>query len=246
MIIGTFMGNFGNCLFQYCFSRMLQERTGYQLWFLPEDIKKLTRHFPAIVTGVEGRAVDGEPEFIVGEGTIRHSRTITMDEIAGICLAETGKVLRIIGYFERSYLYLPERDKIRSWIPVRHQALTCAVVNIRGGDRRDHALEEANYYRQAISRLRHTPVIVTDDPDWDFVRSFGLPVYHQNPLADFEFCASAPELVISRSTFSWWAAFLGRPGQHVIQPEPQTLWRCPGEYFYGYLGVPEWEKIRLP
>lgn len=245
MIYASFMGNFGNCLFQYCFSRMLQERMKYALTFEPESIAKLTKHFPGVVTAFPGAVMHG-PDFIVGEGTMRHSRTMTMDELAWVCQGEVDKRLRVVGYFERSYWYLPERDKIRSWIPVEHLPIGFSVVNIRGGDRRDHTLEEADYYRKAVNMVLFRPVIVTDDPDWDFVRSFGLQVYHRTPLVDFELCASAPELVIGRSTFSWWAAFLGRKGQRVIQPEPQTLWRCPGEYFYGYLGVPEWEKVAIP
>jgi hypothetical protein len=244
MMYASFMGNFGNCLFQYTFSRLLQEQLGYSLSFPRKEIAKLTCHFPGIATSIDGSIVDDGPELVVDEASVHDDPQISIEAVANECRPHQRRIC-ICGYFERSYWYAPARERIRTWIPFdRAKPSNCPVINIRGGDRRDMTLEEADYYRAAIQRIGPDAIIVTEDPSWDFVNSLGLPVVHRSPLEDFQLCATASELVIGRSTFSWWAAFLGN-ARRVIQPEPKTTWRSRDQYFFGYLGMPDWEKIEI-
>ncbi|MBK6762525.1 MAG: alpha-1,2-fucosyltransferase [Micrococcales bacterium] len=107
-------------------------------------------------------------------------------------------------------------------------------VHIRRGDYVALAqTAETSWYQRAVARAlesRPGPVeVISDDPEWcgSVLR---LPVPFEvrtygSVLADFDALARADVLVATGSTYSWWAAFLGRP--HVVhghQVLPPTLW----------------------
>ena len=242
MVNAIIGGNLGNNMFQYAFSRLLAEHMGYRLQLQPDNMKKLLQLFPNTAEPVDGRTVY-DPYFLFGEMSMLTNRSITLGEIASLY---QGYLVETNGCFERSYFYVNEREKLRHWFDFkRREPVDFPVVNIRGGDLRKDALADGfDYYKKAISSLKPGAIIVTDDPSWSFVRALGLPVYHDSPLNDFLLVSAAPELVIGRSTFSWWAAFLGR-AKRVIQPEPIQGWRSLKKAHQAYLGVPEWEKIEV-
>jgi hypothetical protein len=112
-----------------------------------------------------------------------------------------------------------------------------SAVHVRRGDyvsvekyRRIFGVCSAAYYSNAIERLpRSLPVhIVSDEPDWaDAVlvkganaRTHTISVHRgRDHYEDLALLARAEHLVLSNSTFSWWAAFLSS-AQGVICPEP--------------------------
>jgi hypothetical protein len=111
------------------------------------------------------------------------------------------------------------------------------AVHIRRGDyvtnnaaSRILGAQKVGYYVQATKLLldRGTDqiVFVTDDPQW--VEEYVLPlmpngydysVASTDLRQDFRTLADAEAVVISNSTFSWWAAFLGGADRFVVRPK---------------------------
>lgn len=118
------------------------------------------------------------------------------------------------------------------------------VVNVRRGDyyadepfRRVFGFDVAPYLAQAIAAAEDAePVrrilVVSDDPDWCTRTLAGLGIAPPegvqarpagDPVADFVAVAGARRAVITNSTFSYWAAYVGAelhgPGHRVWAPD---------------------------
>lgn len=104
-----------------------------------------------------------------------------------------------------------------------------------------------DYYRRAMARLREMKeglrfVMFSDDPGWcrktfaeDGVEVCALPEAAGDPLHDLHLMSCAGHHIIANSSYSWWAAWLGKkPGQRVIVP---PVW------FGGAMNAPIEEKI---
>lgn len=128
-----------------------------------------------------------------------------------------------------------------------------AAVHVRRGDYvLDPVVAErfgtpsTDYYLRSVERLSSAHVVlVSDDPKWcsdvlvplltagNSERTLEVRT-GSNHFDDFRTLASAQELVLSNSTFSWWAAFVGEQ-RRVIYPEP---WMSDGGS--ADLPLPDW------
>jgi hypothetical protein len=88
-----------------------------------------------------------------------------------------------------------------------------------------------DYYRTAMGRLRERLegarfFLFSDDPAWcaqqlaaDDVEVCALPTGVHDPLHDLHLMSEARHHIIANSSYSWWAAWLGKkPGQQVLMP----------------------------
>jgi hypothetical protein len=108
------------------------------------------------------------------------------------------------------------------------------AVHVRRGDYAGSPLLDVcgmNYYSEAMRRLRETIpnprfYIFSDDPDWCTSHFTGDDIAvtaggstRQSPLVDLHLMSLARHHVIANSSYSWWAAWLGKkPGQRVLMP----------------------------
>ena len=88
-----------------------------------------------------------------------------------------------------------------------------------------------DYYRSAMQQMRDSiPAprfyIFSDEPAWAAVHLQGPDVesiphpVQQSPLTDLHLMSLANHHIIANSSFSWWAAWLGKkPGQRVLMPD---------------------------
>lgn len=144
------------------------------------------------------------------------------------------------------YGYFQSPARVREVLPELRQAMAGSIpaikpgkvgIHVRRGDYLGNPmLLSPDYYRQALSSLierrglstEHLTITVfSDDPEWCAKEmSFDTPVTYSPPrdtLADFSSLMECEYLVLSRSTFSWWAAVLpDRPEANVISPYPYT------------------------
>jgi hypothetical protein len=110
-----------------------------------------------------------------------------------------------------------------------------------------------NYYRKAIARIRGSisnPAffVFSDDPEWcrktfaesDF-RVVNCAASRTDPLNDMHLMSLAQHHIIANSSYSWWAAWIGKKeNQRVLAPDPWLVGiRSPMEDRF----LEGWEKI---
>ena len=109
------------------------------------------------------------------------------------------------------------------------------AVHVRRKDYLDHAELRVcgrDYYLRAMEQMRENVpgarfLVFSDDPEWceasfrgkdQEVFSAGGPA--GSPLLDLQSMSLASHHIIANSSYSWWAAWLGKkPGQRVIAPD---------------------------
>ena len=153
-----------------------------------------------------------------------------------------------LGYYQRYEYYRPYRDQIRDeWLRLQTPLLTtdpsAVYCHVRRRDYLPTPQRPVTHRQQPLAAtideyaacLRHFPearrlVLCTDDPRDPFLYEFsrfGLPVTINGGTWDQDLLTllSADNLLISQSTYSWWAGFLGRAQQIVCPVFPGTHWR---------------------
>lgn len=109
------------------------------------------------------------------------------------------------------------------------------AVHVRRRDYLNHAafqVCDTHYYDATIERMRtRIPdarfFIFSDDPEWCRSQFTGTDMQvieasplSRNPLHDLHLMSLASHHIIANSTYSWWAAWIGRKeGQQVIMPD---------------------------
>jgi hypothetical protein len=155
----------------------------------------------------------------------------------------------LFGYFQSPLYFESMADEIRAElsgllrsasgadpeVETKVAAAGSVAVHIRRTDYLNHAAHRvcgSDYYRDAMDRLRGLIPdarfhIFSDDPEWcraEF-RQADQEVIHDagkaaNPLHDMHLMSLAPHHIIANSSYSWWAAWLGKKtGQQVILPD---------------------------
>jgi hypothetical protein len=154
----------------------------------------------------------------------------------------------LFGYFQSSLYFRDMEDEIRSelsellrdatGIDPRTEGKIAAsgsvAVHVRRTDYLNHpALRVCGpgYYRNAMDRLRGLIPgvkfhIFSDDPEWcraAFTQADQEVIHDEdkaaNPLNDMRLMSLAPHHIIANSSYSWWAAWLGKKdGQRVLMP----------------------------
>lgn len=164
----------------------------------------------------------------------------------------------VMGYFQSALFFEGIAGQIRReidpgpavaglWIPEGLATETSVAVHVRRTDYTriaDFDVCSRNYYRTAMNRLRERVpgarfFIFSDDPAWCREQFQGgdeqVMEADADPLADLHRMSLAGHHVIANSSYSWWAAWLGRkPGQQVL---------CPPRWTNGAVRVPMEQKL---
>ena len=170
----------------------------------------------------------------------------------------------LFGYFQSPLYFQGFEDRLRDELSTRDLDLEngreplaarlrqagSVAVHVR---RTDYAANPnldlcgADYYRTAMQRMRDSIpgprfFVFSDEPAWAASHLQGADVEyiphpeHRSPLTDLHLMSLANHHIIANSSYSWWAAWLGKkPGQRVLMPER----------WFGHVRVPIEEK-RLP
>jgi len=218
MIKVIYDGNLGNNLFQYAFGRLLAERLGYRLDAGPIE------GFPATLDKVDGLVRQGEPLVFRGQ-----------KPDLSLLDREPGRPVLLTGYFQRTEYYLQYRDRIREWLAMDMKVEPVPgprdlVVGIRRG--RDYIPEHGlpmSYYEQAIESVPFEALhICSDSPKDPFVRKiarrYGGKIRPAGALDNLKFMMQFQQMVISNSTFLWWAAFLSDANIIVYHNPANGFW----------------------
>jgi len=146
------------------------------------------------------------------------------------------------GYFQ-SYKYFSSiEDELRvelhglleHVVPYETLHETQVAVHVRRTDFLNHAAFQVcnlDYYQRAMERMRELVpgarfTIFSDDPSWCRQNLEGpdievaAPSIDRGPLTDLVRMSRAHHHIIANSSYSWWAAWLGKKeGQRVLMPD---------------------------
>jgi hypothetical protein len=100
-----------------------------------------------------------------------------------------------------------------------------------------------------ITDLEQRQVFVVGDDIGELEQAYGgksnFHFERNDPITDFQLLASAEIAVLSNSSFSWWAGFLGRPGRTVFAPDKWLGFKAGYEYPRGICSMP-WRWMNVP
>ena len=220
MIEVLYKSRLGNNLFQYCLGRVLAEELGFALQAGPLD------GFPGTSERIAGDRYE-TPREVLSEYRVDFERLLG---------DRTPRRIVLDGWFQRYEYYRPFRSRIRHWLRFDPSIQTPGsgdglVLHVR---RMDYVTVgwalPFSYYEEAIERAgagRAGVWIVTDAPSDPFLRRFKKfrpKFFSGSTMEDLAFLTQARRVVLSQSTFSWWAAFLGDPVE-VYAPVPKAgIW----------------------
>ncbi len=195
-------GRLGNHLFQYFAGRFIAEENGMALnspWVGQAVIP--VRQTPDI------NAHDGDGPFLrIGD---EHGALDRKWEKANYQTAGYFQVARWFFARQRRILDLVELPEVQ---PTPQDML---IVNVRLGDYiPSNAAIHSSWYTGILEKEKFTRMmLVTDDPENPYLRVFDKYnpiVFRGTKQQHFTLLRNARRLVMSNSTFCWWAAFLGR------------------------------------
>lgn len=210
----------GNQLFQYALARIIASELNLLLPASPIS------GFPSTFKAIPGRCILWPKTVLEGQdpdlsSLLQHSRDchLTLD-----------------GNFQQSKFFVPWSHQLRSqWlIPEVPNGFTGAdpddlVIHIRRTDYlwQGWGLPFSTYQSIIESHAAKRVVIVTDDPHdpflWRF-KKYNPIIRNTTAFYDFLYLRSANNIMMSPSSFSWWAAFLSE-ATRVYFPVPQSgIW----------------------
>lgn len=220
MVEVKYMGLFGNTLFEYCLGRIIAEELGYQLKAAP------IKGFSSTSKAVDGLDYSHGPiEELVGQKI--DLRTVLQNQ--------TPRKIFLRGYFQRYEYFQPYKEAIRKhWLiadlapPPQHSAREI-VLHVRRADYIQQGWATPfEFYEEVIEMARcDRAFILTDAPKDPFFRRFKKyrpVIVHNSQMEDFAMLRSFKKMVISESTFSWWAAFLSEAEEIYMPKSKNGIW----------------------
>jgi hypothetical protein len=230
--IKKYGGRLGNSLFQYAYARLLAEHMGYAL------------RVPRIngfdkVTNIDGEIIK-TPEILIKYGnSINHikDKLETIEQLAKRC---ENKKVEIFGGGVNVDLYKGKWNDIRKWFSSKTKTILTnedLVIHVRLGDflQYKHRTLPIEYYKLAVKTIKHNRLYVCSDSPGHkrlgWFRKIGATIIKKDAIDTFRFIESANKIILSNSSFSWWAAVLSNASE-VIMPignvlERRDIWtRC--------------------
>lgn len=150
-------------------------------------------------------------------------------------------------------------DVVKSWIKIRQPYMPSSdnvcVIHLRGGDflSAGNTLLPRQYYQSAMSWMlkKNSDMlffVVTDDIEFaDYylpgIRVIGSSIFRQRDESqanhhvggdvgtDFRILASSRNLIISNSSFSWWATYINPYSPSVIAPWGWAAYNYPDDFW---------------
>lgn len=241
-----FVGNLGNNLFQYAFGRIIAEHHGFLLDCREEQyasdppqcitplerntarLSCLTSFFPDAPLEIPGHYVHSPVEaFSINLLPCWDGQSVELQRILD---NKSPRHVWLKGYFQRYEYYREYEHQIRSWFRFRPMPTPFDIrdedvlVNLRGG-----ADFSANgwvlpfsYYERALALVSPKGRIYVCGVGLDEIliqrmRKFSPCYFTGSPMEHMSFFARFKTIVLSNSTFAWWAAFLS-PATTLIAP----------------------------
>jgi len=256
MVITHLKGDLGNQMCQYAVGRIIAEKKGYCLQLDDRDISDtnpskdaLFKCFPNLRL-VKGQEITTNP-ILFGPDLQHLDLECAFNHSGLICLH---------GYWQKYYLYTPYVSQIRDWFSYDESTYEKPdnddiIVHARLGASFERILEyeicPIKHIIDIINTLNYNKcVIVSERLDNPRLKEFGciknVIFRSKSRMDDFTFMKYAKRLIISQSSFSWWASFLGDQDKVYVPLKinggPDFAWKQTPELFYDIDFVPTNDK----
>lgn len=238
-------GGIGNQLFQYAYGRWLASEFGFQVKFSHLQNSQIHSHSALRLRKDELIQLPLGIEQLAFKLAHRISLTIHKDLLSQPTSTPLSRAMPIqAGYWQTPFFLdnwsiYPETksQQIFEAMGVSREGSRPheVVVHVRRGDYRPRSEEfgilSARYYKSALESLGVSlsdPIaVLSDEPAFavDLIRGIGWarafcpPENSLRPAEVLTYAAGANKIVLSNSTFAWWAASLGSPYKAVAAPE---------------------------
>jgi hypothetical protein len=161
---------------------------------------------------------------------------------------------KLIGYFQSSMYFNDYKDELRILLQppvIRSDDMSGWIgVHVRRGDYLAaadyHMTTDAEYFKRARAEItrrigKRAVVWITDDSEWVYKNTYEdadcvMSSYH---IDDFKQLSQFKHIIMSNSTFSWWATWLN-PNNYV-----DRIICCPDKWF-GPSGPQDFETVFEP
>jgi len=227
MVYIRYGGRLGNILFQYTFARLLCKFSNSQLSADYEILTKTKRNsYDGILKFEEHHliqdfnSVNLKDCYVINQNPFARSVCLNFEELVEI--AKTRDVFlnnchpQNPNFFVTHKKWIKENIKIKEGDYKKTEDLVCQV---RIGDYFTSRFEKVfSYPLSCIPNLLQNIdyknlTVITDSPDFpEFLKlmeNYRYEMIHETPLYDLRTAINAKRLVVTPSTFCWWAAFLG-------------------------------------
>jgi len=129
-------------------------------------------------------------------------------------------------WFKINKQYEKKYDKKLKELNIQLDENTC-VINFRGGEYRSipNVVCRREYWRDSINymlslNLNMKFIVITDDPEFaNSYMPFQIPCYHDEIGFDFYAINKSKWVILSNSTFGWWASWLNNDAKLIIAPK---------------------------
>lgn len=141
-----------------------------------------------------------------------------------------GENIRGNSWFQNYKNFKENKEEIKKYfeLPYNEEGKNKLGVHFRLTDHPNQFRPKMEYYYNAIesSNLKDNIYVFTDQPEHQCISDVknkykNVKIVNGDPMDDLYLMASCDEIVIARSTYSWWAGFLGF-SKRVYFPEVST------------------------
>ena len=207
MVEINFIGRLGNNLFQYAFGRIIAEELNYTLRYVYTYTGKdtgISKFLPAIENETHLNPIETYDGHII--------------DLKAILSNTSKRRIVLSGYFQRYEYYQPYKERVKSWFHVPDSTIkgNSVICHIRR--------EDFNMDVTGIAGTKYyTDILDSNNFDSVYVCGIGItektrrsfdkynPIYiDKGAVEDLLFIATFPNIIMSNSTYSWWAAFLSK------------------------------------
>jgi hypothetical protein len=238
-------GRLGNNLFQYALGRIVAEDAGTALYATRQCRPvhaAVAKTSGAMVTleSEQSRFADvrlaGWPEYAPAPEWALNVSTPPSDghtlDLKSVCgLARSQKPVMLAGYFQREEYYAHRRDHLQRCLrvadrePLPKPGPQDVIVSIRRGadyERLGWVLPWSYYYTalEAMTNIDRVWVcgVGVDDSVRSVLAPFSPVYFDAGAMEHFCFIQRFRRVVLSNSTFAWWAAWLSEVAEEVVSP----------------------------
>jgi hypothetical protein len=147
------------------------------------------------------------------------------------------------GIYQSEDYFIDIKEQVKSWFKIKPEKSleydnklkelniildeNLCVINFRGGEYRGipNVLLRREYWRDCINHMISLNqnmkfILITDDPECaKAFMTFDIPTYHLDIGFDFYVVNQAKWVILSNSTFGWWAAWLNNNVNKILAPK---------------------------